>query len=498
MEPRYAEIVRVMFVKGEWLVPTVNGDLYTDKPILYFWLVLIGSTLAGGVSEWTVRFPCALAALGLVLTTYAFGRDFFRPRTGFIAGAVLATSTRVVWEARWAHTDMVYSFFFTLSLYYFARSIFRKGGPNEILWAYVFMGLATLTKGLIGVVLPGLILVSFLAVQRDWGLTRTWRVPWGVLIFLGVAAPWFAWVSVATDGKWLGDFIYVHHFKRYTSGFGHREPFYYYLTTLPRDFLPWTVFAVPALFAYRPRASLSREPVPLFFILWFVAIFLFFSASDTKRDLYLLPAMPAAALFVGRYIDDLTETALAQGPLYRGLSLLFFNLLWIGGAASPVIAWYVRREAVWLSVPAAVVMVAGGLAAVCFIRRRLPWNLFLTTVGIMVLVGLCASLWILPDVNRYKSPRPFSLEIKKRVAPTEPLYIYADTMNDFNYYLERDRIPIVTSKGELDELATQGQTGYLLVREKDLRRRKLGVEDRIVVTAAVGSETWHLVSLGGG
>lgn len=100
VEPRYAEIVRVMFAKGEWVVPTVNGELYTDKPILYFWLVLIASKLVGVVNEWTVRLPAAMGGVGLVLATYFIGRDFFTARVGFYGAAILATCMRVIWEAR--------------------------------------------------------------------------------------------------------------------------------------------------------------------------------------------------------------------------------------------------------------------------------------------------------------------------------------------------------------------------------------------------------------
>src|SRR5207244_2942792 len=92
VEPRYAEIARVMFIKREWIIPTVNGGLYTDKPILYFWLVLIVSKIAISVNEWTVRLPSALGAVGVVVTTYAIGRDFFSRRVGFMSGSVLATS----------------------------------------------------------------------------------------------------------------------------------------------------------------------------------------------------------------------------------------------------------------------------------------------------------------------------------------------------------------------------------------------------------------------
>ena len=353
VEPRYAEIVRIMFAKGEWVVPTVNGDLYTDKPILYFWLALIASKIAGGVNEWTVRLPSALAGIGFVLATYFTGRDFFSPKVGLIAGVVLATSMRVIWEARWAHIDMLFGFFFLLTIYFGARSLLGKGEKREILWAYVFMGLAVLAKGLIGIVLPGLLLAAFAIVRRDWRIIIDAKLQLGIPIFLLIAAPWFYLVNSATDGKWLADFIYIHHLQRYTDGMGHRQPVYYYLTTLPADFMPWTVFAIPAIAAYFPYRGLTQRPIPLFFSLCFLVVFLFFSISDTKRDLYLLPLMPTMALLVGNYIEDLTANRLFDGALYRWLSQFCFGAVAIIGLAMPLIAWVVRRETFWISLPLA-------------------------------------------------------------------------------------------------------------------------------------------------
>jgi 4-amino-4-deoxy-L-arabinose transferase-like glycosyltransferase len=269
VEPRYAEIVRVMFAKGEWVVPTVNGELYTDKPILYFWLVLFASKLFGAVNEWTVRLPAALGGVGLVLTTYYLGRDFFNARVGFFGAVILATCIRVVWEARWAHIDALFCFFFALSVYFGARALLRKGNPQEILISYVFMALAVLAKGLIGIVLPALLFVAVVVARRDWGMIRSAKLHLGIPIFVLVAAPWFYLVNQATAGQWLADFIYVHHFQRYADGAGHRQPLHYYLITLPADFLPWTVFAIAALFARRSGRSAWADPVLQFFLIWF-------------------------------------------------------------------------------------------------------------------------------------------------------------------------------------------------------------------------------------
>jgi len=495
VEPRYAEIARVMFAKDEWLVPTINGDVYTDKPILYFWLVLIGSRLFGGVNEWTVRFPSAFSGLGLALTTYFLGRDLFSARVGFMAALVLSTSARVLWEARWAHTDMAFTFFFTLSMYFFARAVFKIGRPREFLLAYASAGLATLTKGLIGVVLPGLILFTFVAVRRDWRALLEWRFASGILVFLLVAAPWFASVSLATEGEWLKVFLLTHHVQRYTSGFGHRQPFTYYFTNFPGDFLPWTIFVVPAIFSCRSRMKALMEPIYLLLFLWFALIFLFFSFSDTKRALYLLPAFPPVALFVARYFDNLISGEVSQDALYRWMAYFFFNLLWVGSLSLPVAAWFFQREVFVLSLPFALLLAGGGLATVVSISLRLPHIVFFTTAFTVSLGMLYTAVRILPFVNRYKSPNPFALKVKGVVPSIQPLYIYADTMNDFNFYMEREVIPVLSSKAELENVVAQMKTAYVLIRERDLKKLEIAERAAIVAEDRVGDKKWHLVQL---
>ncbi|MBI4522954.1 MAG: glycosyltransferase family 39 protein [Deltaproteobacteria bacterium] len=495
VEPRYAEIARVMFVEGEWIVPKVNGEIYTDKPIFYFWLVLIGSKLLGGVNEWTVRLPSALGALGLVLTTYALGRDFFNPRVGLYAGVILATCARVLWEARWAHTDMLFSFFSTLGLYLFARAIFEKGKPSEILLAYALIGLATLTKGLIGVVLPGLVLLAFVVCRAEWRSIFEWRLGWGLLIFLLVTLPWFGWVSAATDGKWLQDFLYVHHFQRYTSGSGHRQPFYYYLMTLPADFSPWSIFAAPAVFAYRPIRARLQERATLFFLLWFFLILLFFSFSSTKRDLYLLPLFTPSALFIACYFDQLTRGTIHQDGLYRGFCFVFFSLLATAGLSLPFLVAYFQQEAVGISSPFAVLLVAGGAAALLAVWRGAPLGVFFSTAGTFFLGFLYAALCILPFINEYKSPKPFALKVKEIVDPARSLYIYADTMNDFNFYTEREVIPILASPGEVRGLASHSNPAYLLIRARDLKKLDPEVVSHTLAMARIGDKSWYLAEL---
>ena len=494
VEPRYGEIVRIMFAKGEWVVPTVNGELYTDKPILYFWLALIASKIAGGVSEWTVRLPSALAGIGFVWATYCVGRDFFSPKVGLVAGAVLATSVRVIWEARWAHIDMLFAVWFLLTIYFGARSLLGKGAKHEILWAYIFMALAVLSKGLIGIVLPALLLAAFAIIRRDWRIVVDIKLQLGIPIFLLIAAPWFYLVNSATDGKWLADFIYIHHFQRYTDGMGHRQPFYYYLTTLPADFMPWTMFAIPAMVAYFPYRRLMQRPTPLFFSLCFLVVFGFFSISDTKRDLYLLPLMPALALLVGNYIEDLTEGR-SESALYRWLGQFYFGALAILGVALPIVVWTVRRETFWIGLPVALGLLIGGAVTVILIRKRRHLQAVTAVALLMVALTVSGSLWILPYVNQFKSRRSSSLEINRIVPPAAPLYIYADTMNDFNFYTEREVISVLSSPGDLADVLRQPKNSYLLIKERDFKSLPMSGSGEVVVRDSIGSTTWNLISL---
>ena len=495
VEPRYGEIVRVMFAKGEWIVPTVNGAIYTDKPMLFFWLALIASNMAGGVSEWTVRLPAALGGIGFILSTYFFVRDFFNPRIALIAAAILATSMRVIWEARWAHVDMVFCCWFMLSIYFAARTFLGKGRAYEILFAYAFMGLAVLTKGLIGVVLPGLVFVSFMLMRRDWRMIGAAKLHLGIPILLLITLPWFFFVDQATDGRWLREFIYVHHLQRYTAGAGHRQPIYYYLTTLPADFLPWTIFAIPPLIARWPYRQVWKDAAVQFCLCWFVAIFVFFTLSNTKRDLYLLPLLPTVAVLVACYIDSLAGERRAHGTPWHLITAGFFALLAFGAILLLPAAWRLRADALLSILPASLVLTMGGASAAVFLLRRQTGKAIVVIVSLMTLSTLSAVLWVFPYLETFKSPRPFAREIAQLVPPSAALYIFADTMHDFNYYAERDAIPVLSSRSAVKSLLTQVQPGFLLVRERDLAKLPMLPRAWVIASDRKGRMPWHLLRL---
>ncbi len=493
VEPRYGEIARVMFSRGEWLVPTVNGELYTDKPILFFWLVLAFSHLFGGVNEWTLRLPSALASVGLVIVTYRLGRDFFDHRVGLLAALVLATSFRVWWEARWAHTDMLFTFFFTTAIYFLLRAWHDRG--RETTFAYGLMGLATLTKGLIGFVLPGLIFLCLLLVRGNSQRFRRLKLWQGLWVFLLVTAPWFVAVGLQTEGQWISDFFWTHHVQRYLSGLGHKRPFYYYFINFPADFLPWTPFLVLAAFVTWQVRKIPLRPASFSLATWFFVIFVFFSLSDTKRGLYLLPLYPPAAIWVAHALIEFEKGERPEPRVLTVISGLCFGMLGLTALSLPIIVNWIRPEMLLGSVALALVIVVGSLFAHRAFKTNLLSSGSLWLVAIVFGGVLSNGLWVFPVINQYKSPRIFAIEVKKKVSQDAPLYIYADRMNDFNFYLERRVIPVLSKPEDLARLGKRDELVYLLIRDRDLDRAQVEVRSlwKRIINGSTGRKKWNLM-----
>lgn len=134
---------------------------------------------------------------------------------------------------------------------------------------------------------------------------------------------------------------------------------------------------------------------------------------------------------------------------------------------------------------------------VLWIRRRRPSMVFLSTASTVLLGMLCTVTWILPFIDQYKSPRPFALLVKKSVPSNEPLYIYADTMNDFNFYTEREAIPVVSSESALEGMIAQGKTAYMLIRDGDLKKLSLKANAAVLAMDRIGDKQWVLMKLSG-
>ena len=308
-EGRYAEIPREMLERGDLITPTLNYVKYFEKPPLLYW-INAASLKIFGQNEFAARFPSALCGLLTVLATYVIARQLYGRRAALISALILGTSAGFVLQSRIILTDMLLTFCLTAALGSFIVAAGREGRRSRALpWYlfYLFCALATLAKGLIGMVFPAGIIFFYLLLSRRWNLLREMRLVPGLLLFLAVAAPWF--VAVSLRNPEFARFFFIHeHFERFTSTVHRRnQPFWFFVPVLLGTMLPWSFFIPGALVrAWRDRHHEDGR-AGMYLLIWTALIFLFFSKSNSKLIPYILPIFPPLAILIGHRIDVLAD-----------------------------------------------------------------------------------------------------------------------------------------------------------------------------------------------
>jgi 4-amino-4-deoxy-L-arabinose transferase-like glycosyltransferase len=302
-EGRNAEVAREMLAKGDWITPHFNNFAYLDKPPVFFWAVASSFKVAG-LSEASARFPSALAALLTVFLAWFLARRMFENSTALYAGIVLATAPLVVVFARDVIFDMMLTLFVTGAMVcYWLR---EAGSEQRKLLDFLFfaaMGLATLTKGPVGFLLPLLSIAAYQALRGKLGRLKQLNWGLGLLTFFAITLPWFIAVSVRHP-----DFpqyaFWQESLERFATGHSHRAgPIYYYLIIFLAGFLPWSFFLLYAgLHRIRRWKELRQEQLaPVLFLLsWMGVIFVFFSVSQSKLPGYFLPAMIPLSILMAK------------------------------------------------------------------------------------------------------------------------------------------------------------------------------------------------------
>lgn len=305
-EGRYAEISREMAQSGDWVTPRYNDVKYFEKPPLLYWASAAAFKIFGE-TEWAARLWVALTGFAGLLIAYFAGRALFGATAGLLGAVVLASSPLWVLASHFNTTDMGVSFFLEAALLAFLvaqRAVTSERNARLLMMAcWAAMGLAVLSKGLIGIVLPGLVLACYVAITRDFRLIGRLHFGKGLLLFLAIVVPWFLLVSLRNPE--FPRFFFIHeHFGRFTQveGYNRYGPWWYFLAILAVGMLPWIFIAPRGLVAgllLRDRNSSSGVDPLLFLLLWIVMITAFFSVSRSKLPGYIVPVVPAVALLVG-------------------------------------------------------------------------------------------------------------------------------------------------------------------------------------------------------
>ncbi|MBP0588977.1 glycosyltransferase family 39 protein [Paraburkholderia sp. LEh10] len=375
-EGRYAEMAREMFVTGDWITPRYNGYKYFEKPPLQTWANAL-SFAWFGIGEWQARLYTALTGFAGVLLIGYTGARVFNAATGLFAALVLASAPYWYLMGHFNTLDMGLSFWMELTLC--ALLLAQRAGlaaQEQRLWMWLVwasMALAVLSKGLVGLILPGAVLVLYTLVARDWAIWKRLYLVSGLIVFFAIVSPWFVIVQ-DRNPEFFNFFFIVQQFRRYLTPEQNRPgAIYYFVPVLIVGFLPWLSVTVQSVrHALRvPRQANGFSPVAMLFV-WTVFIFLFFSASHSKLLSYTLPIAPAIALVIGMYLPLVTREQFHRHLTGYALFLVAgaFGAVFLGhfGDSRNPNALYVEFRA-WVFAALAVGF-AFTLAAIWLNRRR--------------------------------------------------------------------------------------------------------------------------------
>ena len=452
-EGRYAEIPREMVASADWVTPRLNDLKYFEKPALQYWATAAAYTVFGE-HHWTARlWPALTGFLGVLFTGFAAMRLFGR-EAGLLAGAVAASSLLYCLMAHINTLDMGVSFFLAAGL--FSVMLAQReaeataGERNWMCVAWLQLGLAVLSKGLIGAALPFASLIVYSAWSRDWALWRRLHLFQGMAIFLAVTAPWFIWVS--TRNPEFFHFFFIHeHFERFLTKVHSRyRPAWYFIPILLAGAMPWTALIAVAIWrALRTPAPAGFQP-HRFLLVWIVFVFVFFSVSSSKLPSYILPIFPALALLTGDYLARIAPRALAAHAapyVVIGIVLMGLAPQVIRYADAEVPAALYQGYVPWL-VAAAAALAAGSGACLALAWRNRPraGSLALAAGGVLAAqLALTGHDALAPASSAYFLAR----QIKPHVTAEIPFYSIGMYEQTLPFYIKRT-VTLVEVRDEMD------------------------------------------------
>lgn len=483
-EARFALVAREMLERGDPILLSHNNHLYTEKPPLFFWAIGLCALPFGGVNEWAARLPSAAASLLSLVLVYLLGSRLYDRRTGFLGAIVFATACQIAIRARWASIDMLLNLLVLGAILLLWAA---AGGGRTAAWrlraAWVLMGLATLAKGPVGMVVPLLAVVTPLLLLRRFRAARRTFQPSGIALCLLVIGLWFVPFALRLGPLSALEVALHQNVDRYVDAWNTRQPIWFYLWRFPAGFLPWSVFLPWGIAQVLAPEERPRREAAVFLLAWIAAVLLFFSLSTGKRGVYVIPAYPAAALVVGRLLSRSIESGTEGEPARRRLRpplLAWTGMTVVLAAAAPILA--LRKESSLVPPAAAVAgcFLAGAVAAAWMQARGRHLKAVQVLAGSHVLACVLTVGLLVPWVDRHKRIRTFATEVKARLHPAGEFGATQQKRDAWVFYTGRFAA-VLDTPGSVEAFLGAAGPRDLLIEASELRR----VRDRLPPDAEV-------------
>ena len=509
-EPREAVQVWEQVHHGDWILPLRNGHDLPSKPPLFHWLAGGASIAFGGVTEFSVRFPSAALATLSVLLIFWLGAEKWGTAAGVFAAFALATNFEWMRAATAARVDMTLTAFLIAAFVALDRVVSSPAPtPGALIALYVSTALATLGKGPVGLLLPSLVAIVYLGVRRDLARLRQLHLAGGALAVVAIAGSWYALAFARGGAEFLRKQLWVENVGRFfaanESGVGHEHPFCYMIGGFFAGFAPWSFFAIPLvvhLYTNRRRLEMLGYLYPL---VWFCVVFAFYSLSQSKRTVYLLPVYPAVALLLGAWWQSLATDPRAMSPtLLRLLRIVALGLAValvcgivlltaIGFSAQPL-AWLspllhekdrahlpllealIHQHFVRFILFVAVLVPMVGVWM--FSVRQKNWSLLFAAVVAFTTSGeAVVDVVFEPALAEQRSFKPFMETVRAVVEPEDSLSFYRAFDYGALFYAQR-RLPAL--RDDFGDPPTSERHSYVLLWKSTWERLSPEVKSRLV------------------
>jgi 4-amino-4-deoxy-L-arabinose transferase-like glycosyltransferase len=470
-EPREAVTVFDIVHGGGIILPQRAGVEIPSKPLLMHWIAALVSLVAGGVTEFSVRLPSAGLAIAGVIVCYFYARRLFDDVTALIAALILATTFQYLQAATGARVDMTLTFF--LEVAFFEFIFMAEGLTRRRMLLYVAIALAVLTKGPIGLILPGLVALIWIALEKRWSFLLEMSLVRGALVVIVLAGGWYAAALIEGGLDFFRKQILTENLLRFAGGGdfheGHIHPFYYMELALFAGFLPWTI-VLPIVGIQAARTPLGVDSRLKYILVWFTAVLIFYNLPQSKRGVYLLCLYPAFATFVAIYIRQSIVRPLPARALAHWIARLSgFAMLLLGSAALVAIAMLVASPLEFadllqaasiraLSFPRVLISTVGehwGIALAMplavvvlgvrlIVTRPLLERTVLAVGAAMVFITVAVNVVVVPAIANTLSLKDFTDQAMKVVDDSPVGYLGA--LNYDVAFYSRRTIPIVSQK----------------------------------------------------
>ena len=428
-EGRYGDISRAMLQSGDWLVPRLNGLPFMHKPPLLHWISSVLMEIFG-VHVWVLRLVPTLAGIMMLVGLFWFLKKHCNERIAQLSVVILATSLLFFGSSQYVNHDLLLACWISITILCFAD--FTLSGEKSVLWmGYVACALGFLTKGLIGILIPGMVILLWVIASKQWKKIPSLLNPIGLIIFCVIALPWVYLMHLKYPA-FLQYFFIDQQFSRFSSDqFNNKLPWPFYLLCLLISFLPW-FFVSQFKFSKQDFSQSLGPSILTLMLIWFVSVTTFFSIPPSKLAGYILPATPPLAVFIAIMVDRvLTSNKInrfqtwATPVLVLVVGVAFISLPF---TARPKNLLYVNITALYSL--GAGILIFSVLLIFYYLKQRISYFTLMFSMAIMLCMSVSLGVRILDVQNNANQ-----VSFQKNITANMPIVFYHNYFYDVPFLL---------------------------------------------------------------